>query len=312
MTNDNYHTESENDFFVSEPAGTWGGDWTEEKLDAFEKYVKAYLKIMGKYAPQFGWKLLYFDGFAGSGSREVPEKDETDNTLVEEFASEEECQVYKGAAERVLSIEGFSFDHYVFVDKNKESISQLESKLRENFPDKKMDFRSDDANVQVKKMAEGLSDNDKFASLVLLDPFGMQLDWETISSLKSIKHLDLWILVPSGVIINRLLDRKGELQHIEKLCKTLGVTPEEIKQECYETKVEQTLFGEVEVTSKRKKSINKIADLYMRKLKTIFEHVAEPLPLLNTRNCPIFHFVFASNNRTAAKIASQIIGKKSK
>lgn len=23
----------------------WGGKWTEEKLDAFEKYVKAYLTI---------------------------------------------------------------------------------------------------------------------------------------------------------------------------------------------------------------------------------------------------------------------------
>lgn len=24
---------------------SWGGKWTEEKLDAFEKYVKAYLTI---------------------------------------------------------------------------------------------------------------------------------------------------------------------------------------------------------------------------------------------------------------------------
>ena len=28
---------------VCEPMAQWGGKWTEEKLDAFEKYVNAYL-----------------------------------------------------------------------------------------------------------------------------------------------------------------------------------------------------------------------------------------------------------------------------
>ena len=54
---------------VSEPKVLWGGRWTDEKLDAFEKYVRAYLTIMNKYRHQYGWKLLYFDGFAGSGTR---------------------------------------------------------------------------------------------------------------------------------------------------------------------------------------------------------------------------------------------------
>ena len=29
-----------------ESLSSWGGSWTEQKLDAFEKYVKAYLTIM--------------------------------------------------------------------------------------------------------------------------------------------------------------------------------------------------------------------------------------------------------------------------
>ena len=55
---------------VNEPQRNWGGPWTEEKLDAFEKYVKAYLTIMKKHATENGWTLFYFDAFAGSGSRE--------------------------------------------------------------------------------------------------------------------------------------------------------------------------------------------------------------------------------------------------
>ena len=39
-------------FIVCEPQNNWGGMWTEEKLDAFEKYVKAYLTIMKKYATE--------------------------------------------------------------------------------------------------------------------------------------------------------------------------------------------------------------------------------------------------------------------
>ena len=54
---------------LNEPLLQWGGSWTEEKLDAFTKYVNAYLTIMNKNRDRYGWKLIYFDGFAGSGSR---------------------------------------------------------------------------------------------------------------------------------------------------------------------------------------------------------------------------------------------------
>ena len=47
-------------------SGSWGGPWTEKKLEAFGKYVSVYLKIL-KRQPQ--WKTIYFDGFAGSGER---------------------------------------------------------------------------------------------------------------------------------------------------------------------------------------------------------------------------------------------------
>ncbi len=51
-----------------------------------------------------------------------------------------------------------------------------------------------------------------------------------------------------------------------------------------------------------------ILDLYVERLKTIWDFVTEkPLCLMNTRNVPIFHFVFASNNQNAVKIAKQII-----
>jgi len=47
--------------YVQESQPEWGGPWTEKKLDAFAKYVSAYLYIMKKN-PQ--WDTIYFDGFA--------------------------------------------------------------------------------------------------------------------------------------------------------------------------------------------------------------------------------------------------------
>lgn len=32
----------------------WGGPWTEEKLKAFEDYVKAYLIIMNSFREKYG------------------------------------------------------------------------------------------------------------------------------------------------------------------------------------------------------------------------------------------------------------------
>ena len=96
----------------------WGGKWTEEKLEAFEKYVKAYLTIMNAKRDSYGWKLLYFDGFAGSGTRTAgDEKIEVESAfeLFGQEVSAEDFKVYQGAAERVVKIESpemRSFDLY--------------------------------------------------------------------------------------------------------------------------------------------------------------------------------------------------------
>ncbi len=45
----------------------FGGDWTKIKIEILVEYAKAYLTIMNTYAKRFNWKLLHFDGFAGSG-----------------------------------------------------------------------------------------------------------------------------------------------------------------------------------------------------------------------------------------------------
>ncbi len=287
---------------VKEPSSEWGGKWTEKKLEAFSKYVWSYLTIM-KRNPY--WKTIYFDGFAGSGSR----KKEKSELFTQLKLTEEDERVYKSSAERVLSIkDDLSFDYYYFIDTKKASVHKLEAKLKslEISKDKSLAFRTGDANKWLTELSKTLKTK-KYSALVFLDPFGMQIDWDSIENLKGTRS-DIWILIPTGVIVNRLLDRKGELKFLKKLQSFFGLNEEQIRKEFYETKVEETLFGEAEITKKVIQPIEKISYLYLKRLNTIWDYtISKPLRLDNNHGFPIFHFAFASNNKNAVKIANQII-----
>lgn len=296
-----------------EPTTTWGGNWTEQKLDAFEKYVNAYLTIMNANRDKYGWELIYFDGFAGSGSREEdnknPSNESTLNLFEELEVTTDELTPYQGAAERVLSIEQKGFDYYYFIDINTSSSYKLKEKLAPLQNNRIFEFRDSDANNEVKKLANALHQNKRLKSLVFLDPFGMQVNWDAIQQLED-TGTDLWILIPTGVIVNRLLDRKCKLTHIEKLTSFFGKDEAFLRSYFYNTRQENTLFGETEIIEKVKEPIKKIAELYIQQMQTIFKYVTEqPLVLYNSRNVPIFHFACASNNQNAVKIAHQIINK---
>ncbi len=293
--------------FLNESKSDWGGYWTEKKLEAIAKYVVAYLKIMKKNPY---WQTIYFDGFAGSGNKYPKNK----SLLYKQLPLiEQEEKVYKGAAERILRLpENLSFTYHYFVDKNQESLDKLRGKIKgyEKYKEFPFQFRACDCNKELLNLAKAMHlHKNKYAALLLLDPFGMQIKWDSIQSLQDTRT-DIWILVPTGVIVNRLLDKEGELKHLEKLKSFFGMDEEEIRNFFYETKQHKGLFGSNEAITKVSDPIRKIAELYIQQLGNIWKYVTEePLVLLNSRNVPIFHFVFASNNKTALNIAKQIIGK---
>lgn len=100
----------------------FGRSWTEIKISILETYAKQYLTVF-KNQPQ--QKLLYFDGFAGSGDIEVESSEEQNNQIIE------------GAATRILNIDKpRSFDMYYFVEKNKAFADALNKKIKEQYPNK--------------------------------------------------------------------------------------------------------------------------------------------------------------------------------
>ena len=193
----------------SRQQSSWGGMWTEQKLDTFESYVRAYLTIMNTFRDKFHWKLLYFDGFAGSGTRMNDDPDKEVRKLKDLFGEQlidiSDLSVYQGAAERVVSLESTmrGFDYYYFIDKEEANCTALELKLSQYNTAGRKVFRPGDANMQALYLANALRRDKNMKALALLDPFGMQINWEVIESLSG-PNIDLWILIPSGVIVNRL------------------------------------------------------------------------------------------------------------
>jgi len=102
------------------------------------------------------------------------------------------------------------------------------------------------------------------------------------------------------------------LMYPDKLEKFFGMSEQDIHSWFYTHEEETDLFGEtIEWYKKKDNPIQLIAELYVERLGELFPFVTpEPLVMRNNHNVPIFHFVCASFNQTAVKIAQQIIDKR--
>jgi len=272
----------------------FGGQWTENKIEILVEYAKAYLVIMNKH-PYF--EPLYFDGFAGSGF--IKEKSSLDGKTV------------IGAARRIIEIEEpTSFDKYYFVEKDEKNYESLKESTID-YENKKIFIVNDDCNEKLKSMSSYLRKkaNKNVRVLAYIDPCGMQLEWNSIESLKGL-NIDFWVLVPTGLGVNRLLTKSGDITDawLKRLEIFLGLSREEIKKIFYTRSPQVNLFGD-ENYDKDSDAVNKSAKLYRDRLNEIFSFVTEPYIIKNSSNSIMFHFFMASNNKFASKIANDIIKK---
>lgn len=275
----------------------FGGNWTDAKIEILVEYANAYLTIMNKYADRFGWNLLYFDGFAGSGYITK--------------GSDENKKVILGAAKRILELDQpRSFDEYYFVEKDTDNAQELKDSISST--NKKVYVVNEDCNAKIHSMGQFLksSKGKNRKVLAYIDPCGMQLNWDSLTSLKE-SNVDAWILVPTGMGVNRLLKKDGKISEswIEKLETFLGMSRTDILSNFYSQTEVFTLFGEEKVTTKTEKAVEKSAELYKNRLNELFKYVTEPYILKNSSNSIMFHFFMVSNNKNAVKIANEIITK---
>lgn len=224
--------------------------------------------------------------------------------LFPDLAAIEPQALLDGSARLALQVDP-PFDRYVFIERNRDRSRALEL-LREEFPErrKRISIRTGEANDEIREMcARNWS---RHRAVLFLDPYGTQVEWETIEAIAATKAIDMWLLFPLGMGVNRMLTRSGEIptswrQRLDTLLGTnawLGAF--------YETQTTQTLFGG-EDERIVKASTETIGRFFNDRLKWVFAGVAEtPAVLRNSTGSPLYLLCFAAANEKGAAIAVRI------
>ena len=142
--------------------------------------------------------------------------------------------------------------------------------------------------------------------MLFLDPYGTQVRWPTIEAIAATKAIDLWVLWPLGIAVNRMVTRSGDIPAgWRKSLDTLLGTPDWYGAFYSVTKT-VNLFGD-EIDQVEKATTDSIGQYLNARLKTVFPAVAEnPRVLRNSTGCPIYLLCFAAGNENGAPIAIRI------
>ncbi len=284
----------------------FGGDWTSEKLERVRKYLVAYATIMSRKR----FRFAYIDAFAGTGYRTRNRARSIQDSLMEEFREPDSQEFLDGSARIALQVRP-RFHKYIFIEVDAKRAAELET-LKTEFSELGDDIviiRSE-ANAYIQTLCRKPIWQTRRAVL-FLDPYGMQVSWETIQAIAETRAIDLWLLFPLGVAVNRMMTRDGKISAAwrRKLDMIFGAT--DWYEEFYRTSVTSDFFGE-RTSTRKVGDFDSIGNYFVRRLKTVFAGVADnPLPLLNSRNIPLYLLCFASGNprgsATAIRIAQDIL-----
>ncbi len=289
----------------------FGGDWTQQKLEMLRAYLSRYTTALEK-SP---FQLAYIDAFAGTGYRELKEKIGGKPLLFDELAEEEPQSLLDGSARMALQVQP-PFHRYVFIERDPKRFERLQ-RLKEDFPSKAEAIRlyQGDANTLLQEWC-ARGNWKEWRAVLFLDPFGMQIDWRTMEAVARTRAMDVWILFPLGIGVNRLLTKdpaRLPAAWRSRLNRMFGA--EDWFEMFYRKEAVSDLLGKREELRKAC-TFETISGYYQEKLRTVFAKVADnPRLLPNSRGNPIFQLCFAVGNsgrggEIAIRIAQHILKAK--
>ena len=210
-----------------------------------------------------------------------------------------------GSARLALQVEP-RFDKYIFIERSPDRCAQLES-LKIEFPTlaDDIDVRQGEANEALQKLCQSPEQWKSRRAVLFLDPYGMQVEWKTIEAIAATKAIDLWLLVPLGMGMNRLATKSGALPEPWRQRMDAFLGTDAWYDEFYRVETKATLFGDDRVQVKA--SMNVMARYFNDRLKQVFPGVVdEPGVLSNSANNPLYLLCFAVANARGKDIALRI------
>ena len=272
----------------------FGGNWTEEKLDILEKYLDAYTTAL-KNKP---FRLVYLDAFAGAGEISL---DSGNGSHTDERDSR---AFIVGSAARAIRVDDRPFDRLVFVEKDRQRFRQLK-RLCDQHEDRDIDPKMDEANAFLCRLRQGEYGN--WRGVLFVDPYGAQLAWSTVERIAQLERLDMWLLFPVGTI-GRLLPRLKDPAEVDagwtkRLTRVYGG---ESWRGLYSPPAQRDLF--VTGALERAPGLEDLLKIYKNQLKGVFgpRFLNESRTLKNSKNTPLYEFIFCAGHPNGASIAKRI------
>ncbi|MEW5999096.1 MAG: three-Cys-motif partner protein TcmP [Pseudomonadota bacterium] len=277
------------------PKHSFGGPWTEIKLDAISDYLNFYQNALKNQ----NFVTWYIDAFAGTGERHARV---LTGGLFEAAPIEEVDEVLAGSARRALAVTPH-FSHYWFSEQRPTRVKVLQGLGAEY--DRHVIVRSGDANDELCKLFNnppwvGHRDQGRQRAVVFLDPYGMSVGFATLEMLAGTKRVDVWYLFPRKAVIQQLANEASGLDDDKRSSLTRIFGCSDWEKRFYRAQPKQgELFGSDDtVNATRTASGNEIALFARERFGQIFAYVSEPIPLLvNGRE--FFELYCFSNNKPA-------------
>ena len=256
------------------------GVWTESKHEILRKYCAAYTTIMNAQQ-RFHW--WYIDAFAGCG---------------EQWSKEKDCKV-PGSPLVALSIEP-KFERYIFIDLEHNKTEHLKGLV----PDRDdVEVLEQDGNSALRTIIPRVDYSKYMRALCVLDPYGLHLDWSVVEQCGHAGSIELFLNFPIHDI-NRNVHRQDTTRIRASDRGRLNAFWGDSSWQDVMYSSEENLFGLQDSVGGN----NEIVAAYKKRLETVagFEHVPEPVAMYNKKNADLYYLFFASHNRAAGKIVSDI------
>ena len=206
------------------------------------------------------------------------------------------------------------FDSFLFIEQNREYAAEL-SNLKQKFGNRDISVVSDDANAFLGNWCSSQNRRSGVPwrgqrAVAFLDPYATEVDWQTVVQIATTQSIDLWILFPLSAL-TRMLPTGKEPDDVNAAHLDRMLGGQEWREELYRPSIQQSLFGdETQLVRAHQQAI---VDLYLEKLLGSFPAVAaNPKWFRNSRNSPLFAFMFASANpdrggKIAVNIANHLL-----
>ena len=283
----------------------FGGAWTELKLRAIGDYLTFYTKALRRRpSPETPFQKWYIDAFAGTGERT---EERTVGGLHEGQPTRRERFQLEGSARRALKVQP-PFQHYVFIEANQQRFRALE-KLGREFTGRDIRCMCGDANLELQKLfasapwIRGSRQAGLQRAVVFLDPYGMNVRWDTLRLLAETRRVDVWYLFPLHAALRQLAHKHGAVDETKRAALTEVFGTEDWEEEFYrEVKEPRDLFDFESQFRERIADPDKVEAYARRRLQSIFTFVSEPIPLLARRGLRQFSLFLATGNNSPQAI----------